>query len=603
MCTDICWRRQWLYNDSTSERKRSGIPSLQDFIRFIGAPSFILVDSAPEENKGEWLNICRTYCIPQHTSEPEYQNQKWAKRRIGDVKRRASILMSLHNSPERYWDYAMEYAVELINHTAIERLKWRTPFERIMGETPDISVFHFIFYEPIYYLDSNARFPQPNMLPGRFLGIARTTGDSFTFYVLTDRHKERNVILTRSVIRKRNPLDPTQYTDYDYVPTLEEEDENITDSITTKDDTSDVEIIGITNEDQSRGNIELPYEPENVTLTTLLAQQIEERDPEEIILDGDPKVIDREVKGTKEIMLHFEDGSYRKMNMEDVYNHMSDEYKCEDIAELISPKYSEDTDKLYVIVKWRNGQESIIDADLIKEDYPLRLARFIHNHPVERLRSRYWNNWSKDVLHNNSITIRRINAIYKHGNYHYTRAHLIRIRHLKKRYIRKRQTQFGILVPHDVNDALELDKENNNNEWKDSMGTEIGGIMEHNTFKFLPPGSHPPEGYQEAPLRMIFTVKPDLRRKSRMVLGGHKVNSSEYNCHSSVIQLNSIRLLNVIAKSQNLECLAGDIGNAYLNTETKEKIFVRCGPEFGPKLEGRIAILRKALYGLKSSGN
>jgi hypothetical protein len=30
---------------------------------------------------------------------------------------------------------------------------------------------------------------------------------------------------------------------------------------------------------------------------------------------------------------------------------------------------------------------------------------------------------------------------------------------------------------------------------------------------------------------------------------------------------------------------------------------VRCGPEFGPELEGRIAILKKALYGLKSSGN
>lgn len=144
------------------------------------------------------------------------------------------------------------------------------------------------------------------MLPGRFLGIARTTGDSFTFYILTDKHKERNVIVTRSVIRKRNPLDPTQYVDYDYIPTLdEEEDENITDIITTKDDTSDTE---------SRGDIELPYEPEIVTLPTLLAQQIEKRDPEEIILDGDPKVIDREVKGTKEIMLHFEDGSYRKMN-------------------------------------------------------------------------------------------------------------------------------------------------------------------------------------------------------------------------------------------------------------------------------------------------
>jgi hypothetical protein len=59
----------------------------------------------------------------------------------------------------------------------------------------------------------------------------------------------------------------------------------------------------------------------------------------------------------------------------------------------------------------------------------------------------------------------------------------------------------------------------------------------------------------------------------------------------------------VIAKSQGLECLAGDIGNVYLNADTKEKIFIHCGPEFGPVLEGWIAILQKASYGLKSSGN
>jgi hypothetical protein len=39
-----------------------------------------------------------------------------------------------------------------------------------------------------------------------------------------------------------------------------------------------------------------------------------------------------------------------------------------------------------------------------------------------------------------------------------------------------------------------------------------------------------------------------------------------------------------------------------LNASTKEKVYVRCGPEFGPELEGRIAIIQKSLYGLKSSG-
>jgi hypothetical protein len=67
--------------------------------------------------------------------------------------------------------------------------------------------------------------------------------------------------------------------------------------------------------------------------------------------------------------------------------------------------------------------------------------------------------------------------------------------------------------------------------------------------------------------------------------------------------MDSIRLLNVIAKQKNLQVLAGDVGNAYINAETKEKVYVICGPEFGPELAGRIAIIRKALYGLKSSGN
>jgi hypothetical protein len=47
--------------------------------------------------------------------------------------------------------------------------------------------------------------------------------------------------------------------------------------------------------------------------------------------------------------------------------------------------------------------------------------------------------------------------------------------------------------------------------------------------------------------------------------------------------------------------LAADIGNAYLNPDTKERVHTACGPEFGSK-QGCIAIIRKAWYGLKSSG-
>jgi hypothetical protein len=44
-----------------------------------------------------------------------------------------------------------------------------------------------------------------------------------------------------------------------------------------------------------------------------------------------------------------------------------------------------------------------------------------------------------------------------------------------------------------------------------------------------------------------------------------------------------------------------DIGNAYLEAKTKEKVFIVAGPEFA-ELEGHVLIINKALYGLRSSG-
>jgi len=70
-----------------------------------------------------------------------------------------------------------------------------------------------------------------------------------------------------------------------------------------------------------------------------------------------------------------------------------------------------------------------------------------------------------------------------------------------------------------------------------------------------------------------------------------------------VVQLASIRLLTIIAKAKHLQCLAGDIGNAYLNAATEEKLYVVCGKEFGPELEGRLTIVKQGLYSLKTSGN
>ena len=51
-----------------------------------------------------------------------------------------------------------------------------------------------------------------------------------------------------------------------------------------------------------------------------------------------------------------------------------------------------------------------------------------------------------------------------------------------------------------------------------------------------------------------------------------------------------------------MEPWATNIGNAYLEALTSEKVCIRAGPEFGPELEGHLLIIYKGLYGLRLSG-
>ena len=99
---------------------------------------------------------------------------------------------------------------------------------------------------------------------------------------------------------------------------------------------------------------------------------------------------------------------------------------------------------------------------------------------------------------------------------------------------------------------------------------------------------------------MIFEVKQDGRRKARLVAGGHMVDPMGINPRSTVVKGISVRLLDLIAHRDKLSILCGDIGNAFITADCMEKIYSRAGPEFDER-EGSILVLKKALYGLRSS--
>ena len=99
----------------------------------------------------------------------------------------------------------------------------------------------------------------------------------------------------------------------------------------------------------------------------------------------------------------------------------------------------------------------------------------------------------------------------------------------------------------------------------------------------------------------VFAVKHDGRRKCRIVAGGHVTAPPNEDIYSTVVAPEGIRCVVLLAAANGLKVWGGDVGNAYLNGKTKEKVYCLLGPEFGEELDGRIAIVEVSWYGLKTS--
>jgi Reverse transcriptase (RNA-dependent DNA polymerase) len=96
-------------------------------------------------------------------------------------------------------------------------------------------------------------------------------------------------------------------------------------------------------------------------------------------------------------------------------------------------------------------------------------------------------------------------------------------------------------------------------------------------------------------------VKHNGRHKARLVADGHLTDIPLDSVYSGVVSLRGFRLVLFLAELNELQLWATDIGNAYLEAYTSEKVYIIAGPEFGDR-EGHILVISKALYRLRSSG-
>ncbi len=241
------------------------------------------------------------------------------------------------------------------------------------------------------------------------------------------------------------------------------------------------------------------------------------------------------------------------------------------------------------MVEWETGEITEEPLSIIAADDPVTCAIYAKEHNLLHL-----NGWKrfKHIAKNQKTLARSINQS--------------KIRQVR----RSKVYQFGYLIPRDYKHALELDELNGNSRWYDATKLEMDQIHEYHVFKDHGKAHidnktrkvlNAPKDHQKIRVHLIFAVKHDGRHKARLVAGGHLTPDPIDSIYSGVVSIRSLRLVILLGKLNRQELWGADIGNAYLEAITKEKLYIIGGAEFDD-LAGHILVIHKALYGLKSSG-
>ena len=148
---------------------------------------------------------------------------------------------------------------------------------------------------------------------------------------------------------------------------------------------------------------------------------------------------------------------------------------------------------------------------------------------------------------------------------------------------------------------MDFDIRAGNKRWYNAEQTELKQIFDYGTFIDKGKNYTPPHDYTQIRVHFVYAVKHDGRHKARLVAGGHLTAIPNDSIYSGVVSLKGIRIITFLANLNNIPIYSTDIGNAYLEATTKEKVYIVAGSEFG-ELEGHTLLIHKALYGLRSSG-
>ena len=615
------------------EKKSQAGQSLRTFVNEFGIPGHLTFDGSKEQTgkKTEFMSNVRKYDIHWHVTEPERHNQNYAERVIGELRKKWFRIMVRKNVPSRLWDYGFRWVCEIQRVLSSESggLEGRTPMEAVTGETPDISEYlDFGFYDWCWYR-ANAGVGPTQI--GRWLGVSHRVGGDMSYWVLTVTGEVINVVSRTTVQRVTNlelqinenitkcaefdaavaayfqegenfimegKIDPEDWADLlkDDPDFQAEFDRAISDNkLPEADDAFTPEVF-----DDTYLNMELvlPRSAPDTPEVAKVVKRLRDKDGRPIGRASDNPILDTRVyeveylDGHREavaanviaenLFAQVDDEGNRQVFLKEIIDHRTTGKQVPPEDAFVTLKNGvkrrrQTTVGWEILCEWKDGSSTWVALKDLKESYPVQLAEYAIARKISDLPAFAW--WVPFVLKKRSRIVAKVKSKY------WLRTH-----------------KYGIQIPKSVSEAERLDVENGDTLWMDAIRKEMANVRP--AFELWEkPRDQLPVGYQEIKCHMVFDVKlgENFRRKARFVAGGHTTDAPSSITYASVVSRESVRVCLLLAALNDLQILGCDIQNAYLAADCRERIFTVAGPEFGSE-KGSLFIIKKALYGLKSSG-
>jgi hypothetical protein len=551
----------------------------------------------------------KKFGIRQMQMEPNSPWQNRTELTIQEIKKGVRHLMQSHRVPNCLWDFCAVYVCELRYLTVHGpfSMHGHTPYEMTTGQTPDISEYsEFGFYEMLWYYDEMAVFPEDHRKLGRWLGVAHRIGQALCYYLLNSNAQ----IIVRSTVQKitqdekktENTRNAMQEFDQEIASHIGKYGAGPPIQVSPRCETLEVDsrIMFDEYDDEAYGPTE-PVEPEaeKPEVAEFTTEAYDKFISAEVMLPQGDILVPAHVVGRKRDQdgnpigqenanplldsrvyeVEFPDGHIEEyaaniiaeniyaevdaegnhfLIMDEITGHKADENaigKDEQWIQIGSNgQMRKMTEGWQLQVLWKNGTTTWEWLRNLKESNPIKVAEYAIAQGIAEDPAFTW--WVPFVLKKRDRYISAIGTRYQ-----------------------KRTHKFGIEVPRTIKRAYEIDKEMGTNFWAKAIEREMLHVRP--AFEVLDRGRSASVGSKWIPCHMIFEGKMDFTRKAWFVAGGHWMAPPVSLTYSSIVARDSVCLCFLIAALNELDLLAADIGNVYLNADTREKIHTTRGPEFG----------------------